>query len=258
MVQTVPATETTVRRVIRVMGTVVSVRIHQVRLRPGDVHDVLDAVEDWLQWVDLTFSTYRDDSQISRLGRGELRIDECHPQVTTVLQASAAAQTVTAGYFAARIGDKLDPSGLVKGWAAQRASAMLRDAGLTDHVISAGGDVVCSGQRAPGDPWRVGVSDPHQPGTLLAVIRLDNAAAATSGTGERGAHVINPHTGRPATTLASVTVVGPDLGTADAYATALLASGHARPRWFEQLAGYESLTVTAHGRVDRTPGLCPR
>lgn len=243
------------RRVVRVMGTVISIHATQVEMPECNVDRAFDAVEKWLGWVDQTFSTYRPDSQVSRLGRGELNADQCHPDVAAVLNACALVQTATEGYFAARIAGRLDPSGLVKGWATQCASAILRDAGLTNHVISAGGDVVCAGWRSAGEPWRVGVTDPHRPGTLLAVIHVTDAAVATSGTAERGAHVINPHTGRPARGLASVTVVGPDLGTADAYATAVLASGHQRPPWFDKLAGYESLTVAADGQIDRTPGL---
>ncbi|HEX6325722.1 MAG TPA: FAD:protein FMN transferase [Jiangellaceae bacterium] len=246
------------RRVIRVMGTVVSIHATQVEMPDRGVDSTFDAVEQWLNWVDQTFSTYRADSQISRLGQGELNVEECHPDVAAVLHACAAVQTATDGYFAARIAGRLDPSALVKGWAAQRSSVMLRDAGLTNHTISAGGDVVCAGWRSAGEPWRVGVTDPHQPGRLLAIIHVTDAAVATSGTAERGAHVVDPRTGRPARGLASVTVVGPDLGTADAYATAVLASGHQRPPWFDTLAGYELLTVAADGHTDRTAGLRAR
>lgn len=243
------------RRVINVMGTVVSIRATQVDLPQGEVAAVFDAVEHWLAWVDRTFSTYRPDSQISRLGRGELKLENCHRHVVAVLGTCASMRATTDGYFAACINGRLDPSAYVKGWAAQRASTMLGDAGLVNHAISAGGDVVCAGFRSPGEPWRVGVTDPHDPGNLLVVIRVTDAGVATSGTAERGAHVVDPHTGRRALALASVTVVGPDLGAADAYATAVLASGCARPSWFDRLAGYESLTVTAAGKNDRTAGL---
>src|SRR5207248_6878946 len=104
-----------------------------------------DAVEHWLYWVDATFSTYMYDSQISRLARREISIDDCHPYVSVVFDACALATSDTDGFFTVRYGDRLDPTGLVKGWAAQQASVMLRGAGLRNHSIAAGGDVVCAG-----------------------------------------------------------------------------------------------------------------
>jgi FAD:protein FMN transferase len=176
----------------------------------------------WLRWVDATFSTYRADSEISRLDRGEL--DDLHPLVREVLARCEALRRETHGYFDPRAGGRLDPSGYVKGWAVERAAAF----GRGRFMIDAGGDVVLRGT------WRVGVRHPHERDKLAAAITVSDCAVATSGAYERGAHVIDPHTGRPATGLSSVTVVGRDLGTADAYATAAFAAGD--PRWTAPLA----------------------
>lgn len=81
-----------------------------------------------------------------------------------------------------------------------------------------------------------------------------DGAVATSGTAERGAHVIDPFTGQPAEALASVTVVGHDLIRSDAYATAAIAMGDRARRWLQGCAGYEALAVAADGRGWWTSG----
>ncbi len=176
----------------------------------------------WLRWVDATFSTYRADSEIARLDRGEL--DDPHPAVREVLARCEELRVETGGYFDARAGGRLDPSGYVKGWAVQRAASF----GRGRFLIDAGGDVVLRGK------WRVGIRHPHERDKLAAAITVSDCAVATSGAYERGPHILDPFTGRHATGLSSVTVVGSDLGTTDAYATAAFAAGD--PRWTANLA----------------------
>jgi thiamine biosynthesis lipoprotein len=202
----------------------------------------LDPVFDWLRWVDETFSTYRAGSEIARLGRGEAFAP--HPLVTEVLERAEALRTETAGYFDARAGGALDPSGLVKGWAVERAAALLDG----DACVNAGGDVRVRGR------WRIGIQHPRERDQVAAVIAVEDAGVATTGAYERGDHVLDPHTGRPPAGVLSVTVVGPDLGTADAYATAAFAMGADGSRWTATLAGYEAMTILADDTVLSTPG----
>ena len=131
-------------------------------------------------------------------------------------------------------------SGVVKGWSIEQASSILEAAGLPDHAIDGGGDVRLRGAPGPGRAGRVGVRHPGRREAYSAALCLGDAAVATSGTYERGAHVVNPRTGRPATELVSVTVVGPELTTTDAYATAALAMGADAPAWLAGLGGYEA------------------
>jgi FAD:protein FMN transferase len=200
------------------------VPVDHVMGMPVRVEGEIDAarVFAWLRWVDATFSTYRPDSEISRLDRGEL--EDPHPLVREVLARCAQLRRETGGYFDVRAGGRLDPSGYVKGWAVERAAAFGRGRSLID----AGGDVVLRGS------WRVGIRHPYEPGRLAAAVTVADCAVATSGAYERGPHVVDPFTGRPATGLASVTVIGRELGTADAYATAAFAAGD--PRWTAGLA----------------------
>jgi thiamine biosynthesis lipoprotein len=208
----------------------------------------------WLHEVDATFSTYRDDSDVSRLGRGELTLAECRPAVDEVLTRCLARARETGGFFSARAAGRLDPSGLVKGWAIDGAAARLAAAGAERFCINAGGDVIARGRPAPDRAWRVGVRHPLELDRLAAVLAVEDLAVATSGEYERGAHIVDPHTGNPPTGLLSVTVVGPDLATADAYATAAFAMGAEGPAWTATLAGYDAMCITSDHRVLSTPG----
>jgi thiamine biosynthesis lipoprotein len=205
---------------------------------------------DWLRWVDETFSTYKDDSEISRLGRGELALEDADPEVRTVLDRCEQLRAETRGYFDVRAaGDGLDPSGLVKGWAVARAAALLDAAGLVNYALNAGGDIVLSGRPVSELRWRVGIQHPTVKDKVAAVVEANELAVATSGADERGQHVLDPHTGRPPDGVLSVTITGPDLATADAYATAAFAMGESGPRWTARLPGYEAMTILADETV---------
>jgi len=225
--------------------------------------DIADAPEadvepafDWLCQVDATFSTYRADSDISRLGRGEITLAECRAEVDEVLTRCLALERATAGFFSVRAGGRLDPSGFVKGWAIDGAAERLAAAGAESFCINAGGDIVARGRPAPDRPWRVGVRHPTELDRLAAVVAVEDMVVATSGEYERGGHIVDPHTGRPPAGLLSVTVVGPDLATADAYATAAFAMGADGPGWTATLDGYDAMCITSDHRVLFTPGFC--
>ncbi|WP_218001823.1 FAD:protein FMN transferase [Microtetraspora malaysiensis] len=243
------------RHVEHVMGTVFSFDVRD----PVDAREGVAEAVAWLHRVDATFSTYRPDSPVSRLGRGEIGLADCPAEVAEVLGLCEAVARTSEGYFTARPGGRLDPSAMVKGWAVERASRILTRAGAPNHCVNGGGDMWLAGSAAPGRPWRVGVAHPLRAGELAAVVAGTDLAVATSGTAERGPHILDPHTGRPATALASVTLVGASLTMVDAYATAAFAMGGAAREWVARLDGVEAFAVTADGGIWRTPGfpLCP-
>jgi thiamine biosynthesis lipoprotein len=236
------------RRSEPVMGTVATVELHDA----PDAERLADAAFAWLRDVDERFSTYRDDSEVNRLHRGEVRIDECSEWVRDVLARCAELWHETEGYFDAYATGRLDPSGYVKGWSVQVASNKLVASGAANHLVDAGGDIVTHGRPAPDRPWEVGIRHPFDPTAVCAVVTGDDLAIATSGTYERGRHVVNPLTGEPAADLRSVTVVGRDLGLADAYATAAMAMGPRALRWLATLADHEALVVDEAGRCFRS------
>jgi thiamine biosynthesis lipoprotein len=194
---------------------------------------------------------------VSRLRNGSLTAAGGSADLRLVLDRCADLWRDTDGYFDAYAGGPLDPSGYVKGWSVEVASARLAAAGSTRHHINAGGDIRMRGAGPDGRPWRVGIRHPWEADKLAWVLSVEEGAVATSGTYERGAHVWNPRTGKPATGLRSVTVVGPDLAVADAYATAALAMGEPGLDWLAKRVaeGYESAAVTDDGRAFTSPGL---
>jgi thiamine biosynthesis lipoprotein len=238
------------------MGTVVSIELADDL--PGPVlADLIAGTCAWLHEVDRRFSTYKDDSEVNRFQRGEIALDDLSGDMRSVLDACADLWRDTDGYFDAYAAGRLDPSGYVKGWCVEIASARLAGAGSTRHFINAGGDIRMRGLNADGQPWRIGIRHPWEADKLSWVLALTDGAVATSGTYERGEHVWNPRTGSPARGLRSVTVVGPDLALADAYATAALAMGEPGIGWLAKQAGegYESAVVTDDGRAFSSTGL---
>ena len=218
--------------------------------------EAIDRVWQWLHWVDATFSTFKEDSEISRLDRGELRLEDAHPKVREVLGWCERLREETDGFFDARAaGGGLDPSGLVKGWAVDRAAEILAGAGFVDYALNAGGDIVLFGRPMPEQRWRIGIRHPYVEDKLAGVVEGTGLAVATSGEYERGRHVFDPHTQAPPSGVLSVTVTGPDLATADAYATAAFAMGIEGPAWTASLpSGFEAMTITADDRVLSTAG----
>ncbi|MFB7593453.1 FAD:protein FMN transferase [Streptomyces sp. NPDC056160] len=240
------------------MGTVFSFDVRGGE--PGAVRAALAEAVAALHRVDERFSTYRPDSQVSRLARGELTERECDPEVAEVLALGAEAEETSGGWFSLRHRGPVDPTGIVKGWAAERAARHLAAAGAGAVSVNGGGDVQVLGSPGPHRPWRIGVADPVGPGRLAAVVSAAGAAGlavATSGTAERGAHVLDPRTGRPAATdLLSATVLAPRLTWADCWATAAFARGsQGALAWLETLPGVEALLITAGGEMRGTPGL---
>ena len=217
----------------------------------------LKRAEAKLRWVDDVFSTWKPQSPVSRLRRGEIELDAAPPEVAEVLELCRKARDVSEGWFDPwRLPGGLDPTGLVKGWAAERALDELKRAGVPAALINAGGDIAAYGRPAPGQPWRIGIRHPLAEDRLLLMVELDGPGAiATSGTYERGEHLIDPHTGAPANGLLSATVVGLDLAFADALATALFVSGGALLERISRLAGYHGFTVSGDGVVRATRGL---
>jgi thiamine biosynthesis lipoprotein len=245
-----PAARSRTVHVEHCMGTAFTIDIRD----GGDWQDAIRDVVAWLHQVDAVFSTYRPDSDISRMQRGELRARDAHPDVLTVLDLCARVQTTTNGYFTAMPYGKIDPTGLVKGWAIERASDLLRRHGSSHHAVNGGGDMQLAGESGAGLPWRVGIADPHDGSQVLTVVTGRDFAVATSGTSERGAHIVDALTGRAPTGYASATVTGPSLTYADAYATAAFVMGRHATDWAGTIDGYETMLVADDGHVSVSRG----
>jgi thiamine biosynthesis lipoprotein len=229
-----------------VMGMAVSIDI-----RDDVPADAVDEVVRWLHHVDDTFSTYKTESPISRFGTGEATLDEMSDEIIQVLTLCEELYEDTDGAFDAFVvpapnGSHFDPSGVVKGWSIERAAEILERRGAVNFCINAGGDIALRGAAQAGEPWRIGIRHPDEPGKSAAVLAgADRLAVATSATYERGAHIIDPSTGEPTADLASVTIVGPDLTYADAYATAVFVMGVDGLNWLtEHHPDYAGFVIT--------------
>lgn len=245
------------RYVEQLMGLPVSLALRGSHTDDSLAHGAWQACVAELREVDRVFSTYRADSVVSRLGAGELDLADCPPEVHEVLALGEQARVESGGAFDVRRPGPdgvpvLDPSGVVKGWAVQRASVHLRALPDTDFSLSAGGDMVChvaddSQDRAP---WRVGIEDPHDVQRLVATVEVRRGAVATSGTAHRGEHIVDPRTGSVPRDLASVTVLADDLTWADIDATAAYAMGAGALAWLRTRPGRRGVVVWADGRAE--------
>jgi thiamine biosynthesis lipoprotein len=249
-------TGTGCHHVEHVMGMAVSIDVRDPCCGEGAVGDVVG----WLHHVDATFSTHKHESPISAMGRGELTFAAASDEIRQVLRVCEAMRIETDGVFdvfavPAPNGTRFDPSGLVKGWAIEKAAGILETHGCANFCLNAGGDIALRGSPTAGEPWRIGIRHPDDATALATVITApDRLAVATSATYERGAHIIDPRTGQATTALASATIVGPDLTIADAYATAVFVMGLDGLAWIERQPGYEAYLITHDDQTCWSPG----
>ncbi|MEZ5375997.1 MAG: FAD:protein FMN transferase [Acidimicrobiales bacterium] len=243
-----------------VMGMAVSIDV-----RDEISGEAIDDVVAWLHHVNGVFSTHDPDTPISAMGRGELSLADAGDEIREVLRLCEMVSEETNGCFdafgiPAPNGTMLETSGLVKGWAIERAAAILESHGAANFCVNAGGDVALRGRPTPGAEggdaeWQVGIRHPVLDQELALVIHAaGRLGVATSATYERGAHIYDPRLGQPTTGLASATVVGPDLTMADAYATAIFVMGLDALDWATDHPDYDLFLITHQDTTHWTEG----
>lgn len=240
----------------QVMGTVASFRVLS-DASEGALDEALRAASAHLHLADGIFSTWKPESPLSRLRRGEISIADMPPEFHEVLGLCEEARAQSRGWFDPwAMPGGLDPTGLVKGWAGDKALAMLQSALVRTEgqgaraagMLNLGGDIATFGSPRGSERWRIGVRSPTDPGELACVIEVD-AAVATSGTYERGPILVDPFSGRRSSRAASATVTGPSLAICDALATGLAVAGEEGMEWFASLEGYEALLILEQGGI---------
>jgi thiamine biosynthesis lipoprotein len=154
----------------------------------------------------------------------------------------------------------LDLGAVAKGLAIDMAARELQP--FENYAIDAGGDLYLAGRNPDGAPWSVGIRHPREAGEIVETLHISNAAVCTSGDYERvspggaaGHHILDPRTGRSATTLASVTVVAPSAMVADALATAAFVLGPTDGLRLLERSGVDGLMVSPSLERFRTRGM---
>lgn len=241
------------------MGTVASIAIPERAVRQDVIEAAVEAAFARLHQIDARFSPYLADSEVSRIGRGELEVGAAHPEVAAILQACEALRVESGGRFSAwgfRADGRLDPSGYVKGWAIDEAATLLRAGGVPEFVVSIGGDLYAAAvpdAATAARGWGVGIVDPANSAAIVAPLTVRDRAVATSGLAERGAHIVDARTGAAALTWRSLTVVHPSAASADAAATVGILMGDDALSWIDRDPNAAALGVTHDGRLTWTP-----
>ncbi len=204
--------------------------------------------------IDKRYSTYKPESEISRINAG-LPEAQWSGEMKTVLSLCEQTKRETYGFFDIMRGDKLDPSGLVKGWAIQQAAERLRRRGIDNFCLEAGGDFQVSGASSRGEPWRIGIRNPFNRDEIIKVLTVASEGVATSGTAVRGQHIYDPHNPEaPIKDVKSLTVIGPNVYEADRFATAAFAMGKDGINFIESLDGFEGYAIDTEGIATLTSG----
>jgi FAD:protein FMN transferase len=230
------------RKVEQIMGLPVSVDI------PGcENAGIFNAVFSRLREIDSRFSLYKPDSEVSRFRAGGITEAQLGDELKEVIEACREAEKKTDGFFSAWASDDFDPSGYVKGWAIAEAAKLIGQKGLKTYCIGAGGDILAA--SASEKTWQIAIQDPADKSRILNKLSIKDGAVATSGNYERGSHIINPKTKKPAQELLSVTIIGPDIIQADILATACFAMGGKAADFMKRQSGYEALIISkTHNR----------
>ncbi|MDE2312289.1 MAG: FAD:protein FMN transferase [Patescibacteria group bacterium] len=234
-----------------IMGMPITVQVLGQKAAEG-----ITAVFDYFRAVDERFSTYKPQSEISRINREEISASQFSKEMKEVLALSEQTKQETGGYFDIRKPDgALDPSGLVKGWAINNAALLLQKQGYKNFFIDAGGDMQTLGQNEQGQPWRVGIRNPFNTSQIIKALRLSGQGIATSGSYERSAHIYNPkRPDDPLDEIVSLTVIGPDVYQADRFATAAFAMGPTGIEFIEKQKNLEGYMINRHGLATQTSG----
>jgi thiamine biosynthesis lipoprotein len=230
-----------IKRFVETWGTVVVIEATSSALDEVAVSTAVDGVEQFFFSVDQDFSTYKENLQVSQIRRGELKIEDASEYVQQVWALCEFAREITLGAFDPwKAEGGFDPSDLVKGWAAEVGAQMLVEAGIENVLINASGDIVLRGGKPDGGPWNIGIASPDDVEKYVKFFDVVDGSVATSGDYEKGAHIIDPHTGLIAIGARSATVIGPDGAICDALATALMVDGIDAQKWIgrEELNDY--------------------
>jgi thiamine biosynthesis lipoprotein len=234
------------------MGMDVLIEIVDSDVSPG----VFDQAFDCLREVDARFSTYKPDSEISKINRGEISEDIWSGEMKEVFDLSELTRVETNNFFNIKNqAGEYDPSGLVKGWSIHKAADILRGRGVKNFMVDIGSDIEVSGQNSDGEPWAIGIRNPFKVDEVVKVVYLSDMGIATSGKYAKGEHIYNPNNfSDNLDEVSSVTVIACDVYEADRFATAVFAMGREGINFLEERDGLEGYIIDRYGVATMTSG----
>ncbi len=235
------------------MGTPVTVEVSGAEAS----QELFEEVFAYFQYVDATFSTYKDTSEITALNKGRIQKDEVSDDMKLVLSLAEETKRLTNGYFdIVTLEGSSDPSGLVKGWAIFNATQILRSHQVTNFYVEAGGDIQVSGTNTQGTQWAIGIQNPFtNQKEIIKTVYLKDKGIATSGSYVRGQHIYDPVDKKQNIEgVISITVIGPNVFEADRFATAAFAMGTKGVHFIESLSGFEGYSIDTKGTATMTTG----
>lgn len=213
----------------------------------------IDGIFDFFRAIDKRYSPYIAASDVGKINRGELQPKHYSQELREILQIADKTKQESSGYFEVWRNRKFDPSGIVKGWAIQRAAELL-DTSSRNFYIEAGGDIQVRGNSPSDKPWRIGIRNPFNRDEIIATVSMSDGGVATSGTAIRGQHIYNPFQDGPIKDILSISVAGPKVVDADRYATAAFAMGRSGINFIATIPSYEGYMVDTSGTVTMTDG----
>lgn len=232
-----------------IMGMPVTIIINDSAVNERHVEPVFD----FFRYTDEVYSPFKETSSVSAINRGDMLPADYSDEMRHIVALAASTSEETGGYFAMWHNGVFDPSGIVKGWAIQKAALLLSE--MTQHYyVEAGGDIQVNGNGPTGDGWKIGIRNPFNHDENIAHLTLHDAAIATSGTAIRGQHIYNPFDSTPLTDIVSLSVVAPRIIDADRMATAAFAMGRKGIYFLEGKEGYDAFMIDAAHRATQTTG----
>ncbi len=232
------------------MGMPVTVQIADSRATSEDIQEIFA----YLHYIDQKFSTYKTDSEISKINRGEINNADYSNEMKKILRLCEETKKETNGYFDINLNSILDPSGIVKGYAIWQGSKILEKKGYHDFYVEIAGDIQTFGKNERRGNWSVGIQNPFRPEEIIKIVKISNKGIATSGNYQRGKHILNPKSNLPADEIASITIIGPNVYEADRFATAAFAMGEKGIDFIERRKELEGYMVKNNKQAVMTSG----
>jgi thiamine biosynthesis lipoprotein len=234
------------------MGMPISVEVSDNHVIEKD----FEPVYAYFAAVDERFSTYKPDSEITKINSGEINAENFSDQMKEIFALAEKTKKQSNGFFDIKHNGIIDPSGIVKGWAIYNAAKLLDKNGFRNFYVEAGGDIQVRGLNHQSQPWGVGIRNPFNESEIVKSVELgNNQGMATSGNYIRGDHIYNPKDrGQVVEDIVSITVIADNIYEADRFATAAFAMGAEGINFIENLPEFEGYSIDRNGIATFTSG----